>query len=89
MSAVQRVGDSDSGGGSILQGVNSVRVNGIPISVNGNPVSGHGLGEHGGPKTRNTQSSVRAANIPVIKTGDADTCGDSRVGGSPNVRVGG
>lgn len=91
----QRVGDSNSGGGKIVKGVNSVRVNGKPISVLGNPVACHNpCGQPGGSphcnaKTKNTQKTVRAGGKPVIKTGDTDTCGHGRVGGSPNVFVGG
>jgi hypothetical protein len=34
-------------------------------------------------------SSVRAGGKPVVVTGNADTCGHARVGGSPNVFAGG
>ena len=90
MSNVQRVGDTDSGGGSIAQGISSVRVNGIPIAVSNMPVTSHPrhYPHSGGTMTQATQSSVRAAGIPVVKEGDHDTCGHTRVGGSPDVKVG-
>jgi hypothetical protein len=33
-------------------------------------------------------ASVRAGGSSVVVTGDADTCGHARVGGSSNVRAG-
>ena len=41
MPAVQRIGDSDSAGGVITSGVNSVRINNRAVSVDGSPVSPH------------------------------------------------
>jgi uncharacterized Zn-binding protein involved in type VI secretion len=91
MPAVQRVGDSDSGGGVIIGGVPTVFVNNRPISVNGDPVTGHfpfGI-VHGSPCTMQQQNStVFANNILVVITGDADTCGHSRLNGSPDVFIG-
>ena len=86
MPAVPRVGDADSGGGVITNGVDSVRVNGIPVSVNGSGVSAHPKGHR--PVTSGGVSSVRAAGLPVNVTGNADTCGHVRTGGSSNVSAG-
>jgi uncharacterized Zn-binding protein involved in type VI secretion len=86
MPAVQRVGDADSGGGVITSGVGSVRVNGIPVSVNGSSVSTHARRHR--PVTAGGVSSVRAGGIPINVTGNADTCGHARTGGSSNVSVG-
>lgn len=90
MPAVQRVGDADSGGGVVGGGVPSVRVNNRPIAIVGNPVSAHSpfKGPHLGPVTISGSSTVRAASIPVCRTGDADSCGHTRSGGSPDVRAG-
>ena len=41
MPAVQTDGDANSAGGVVSGGVASVRVNGKPITVDGNPVSAH------------------------------------------------
>lgn len=89
MPAVQRVGDPDSGGGVIISGVPTVFVNNIQISVSGNPVTGHPpFGPHGAPCTMQQQNStVFANNILVVITGDADTCGHSRLNGSPDVFI--
>lgn len=88
MPAVQRRGDVDSGGGVITGGVGSVRVNGIPVSVNGTGVSAHGRKGRHRPVTAGGNSTVRANGIPINVTGNCDTCGHVRTGGSPNVRAG-
>lgn len=87
MPAVQRKGDSNSAGGSIQSGVDSVRVNGISISVEGNSVSAHPF-KHFGKTTSGGSGTVKAAGRRVIRTGDSDSCGHSRQGGSPNVKAG-
>lgn len=95
MPAAQRQGDTNSDGGAATSGVDSVRVNGKPIVVNGIGVSEHAPWKpakrhapHVAASTANGSSTVRAGGTPVVRTGDADTCGHSRVGGSPDVRVG-
>jgi uncharacterized Zn-binding protein involved in type VI secretion len=92
MPAVQRVGDSNSAGGQATGGVPSVRVNGRPVVVVGNGVTGHApWGKPHPPHAAATVTggsvSVRAGGKPVIRTGDVDTCGHPRVGGSADVRV--
>ena len=88
MPAVQRQGDTDSGGGVALSGVVSVRVNNIPVVVDGISVSGHGRGPHAGPVSAGGNGTVKAGGIPVVTTGCADTCGHTRTGGSVDVRAG-
>lgn len=95
MSAVQRVGDRNSRGGILLVGVPSVLVNYRPIAVIGNPITPHPpfppappAPPHQKARAIATQRSVTAGYKPVVKTGDPDTCGHPRVGGSTNVFVG-
>jgi uncharacterized Zn-binding protein involved in type VI secretion len=88
MPAVQRVGDADSGGGVITGGVDSVRVNGISVSVNGSGVSPHARKNSHRPVTSGGVGSVRAGGTPVNVAGNSDTCGHARTGGSNNVRAG-
>lgn len=89
MPAVQRVGDKNSEGGAIQQGDSSVTVNGIAIAIGEKPVSPHPKGKpHTTAKTKASQSSVIVNGHPVVITGDKDTCGHARVGGSPDVTVG-
>ena len=94
MAAVQRDGDANSAGGIVSGGVASVRINGRPVTVNGNPVTPHapwGRREHpphAAPVTANGMAGVKVGGIPVVTTGCPDTCGHPRVGGSPDVRIG-
>jgi len=95
MPAVQTDGDANGAGGVVSGGVASVRVNGKPITVNGNPVSSHApwrpAGAHAPHQAATTtggNGTVRAGDIPVVTTGCADTCGHARAGGSGDVRAG-
>lgn len=88
MPAVNRVGDADSGGGKVTAGIDSVLVNGRPISVNGKPVSGHGKAPHSAPSTASGLTNVIAGGIPVNVVGNPDTCGHARAEGSPDVTAG-
>lgn len=96
MPTVQRRGDSNSAGGIAQGGVESVRVNNRPIMIPNQPVTPHppyprrgrNVHNNGSQRTANGVSTVRAGNQRVVVTGDADTCGHPRVGGSNNVRAG-
>lgn len=91
--SVQRKGDANGAGGVITGGVSSVRVNGRPIATVGLGVSPHpccgrpGCSKHCSAKTSGGSSSVRANGRPVSLTGNSDSCGHSRAGGSPDVRA--
>lgn len=94
MPAVQRQGDPNATGGIITSGVGSVRVNNRPVAVPGKSVTPHPCcGRKGCPpihcsaKTSGGRS-VKAGGQPIIVTGDKDSCGHGRQGGSPNVRIG-
>lgn len=88
MAAVQRKGDADNGGGVIQGGVDSVRVNNLAVSVDGTSVSPHAKKNSHRPTTAGGVGSVKAGGKPINVTGNADTCGHTRVGGSPDVRAG-
>ena len=97
MPAVQRQGDSNSGGGVATGGVDSVRVNGRPIMIPNQPVTPHPpygrrgsrtIHNNGSQMTAGGNPTVKAAGQPVVVTSDSDTCGHARAGGSENVRVG-
>ena len=88
MPAVQRVGDVDSGGGVITGGVDSVRVNGIAVSVDGSGVSAHARKNSHRPVTAGGVGTVRAGGSPINVAGNADTCGHARTGGSSDVSAG-
>lgn len=86
MPAVQRLNDLNDAGAAITSvGQGFVYCNGRLVSVVGDPVQGHGLGPHASPLT-NVGSSFNYINgKKIVITGNVDTCGHSRVGGSPNV----
>lgn len=95
MAAVQRQGDANDAGGVASGGISSVRVNGRPIMVTGQPVSPHPCcGQrrcppiHCSATTAGGSSTVKAGGISIVLTGDADTCGHARAGGSADVRIG-
>lgn len=96
MPGIQRNGDANAGGGVAQGGIPSVRINGIAVMIPGQPVTPHppyprrGRNEHnnGSQKTAGGVSSVRAGGNPIVVTGNADTCGHARVGGSGDVRIG-
>ena len=97
MPAAQRQGDTNSEGGAATSGVASVRVNGKPIVVDGVSVSPHAPWPqrrrnphppHASATTGGGNSTVRAGGKSVVTTGNVDSCGHARTGGSPNVRVG-
>lgn len=95
MPTVQRVGDANTAGGVIINGIGSVRANGRPIAPVGASVSPHpccgnsGCGAHCSAKTTATIASVRAEGKLITLSGSVDTCGHTRSVGSPNVRIGG
>jgi uncharacterized Zn-binding protein involved in type VI secretion len=93
--AVQRVGDRNSAGGVITNGDGSVLINGRAVAIQGASVSAHPCcGQKGCPpthcnaKTQANNSSVLVNGVPLVLTGDVDTCGHPRAGGSADVRVG-
>jgi uncharacterized Zn-binding protein involved in type VI secretion len=95
MPAVQRVGDQNNAGGVILDGDSTVLINGRAVAVRGSAVSPHPCCGHKGcppthcnAKTQNENSSVLVNGKPIIVTGDKDTCGHARAGGSSDVTIG-
>jgi uncharacterized Zn-binding protein involved in type VI secretion len=87
---VVRLTDPNSCGGIPMNGVTSVRVNGIPIVVTGASVSPHTnyRTPHTTAHTLSKTPSVRAGGMPVVSASDVDTCGHPRLNASPNVRIG-
>lgn len=92
MPKVHRVGDSNDGGGIISSSLQStVFANNLLVSVDGSPVTPHIPFEppHVGTITANGSSTVFINGIRVNRLGDADSCGHTRIDGSPDVYVGG
>ena len=93
MPAVQREGDVNSAGGAVTAGVASVRINGRSVTVNGTLVLPHAPWgrphpPHAAARTTGGISTVKAGGIPINVTGNPDTCGHPRAGGSGDVRAG-
>lgn len=81
---IVRVGDVNSGGGKVVNGDNSVRINGRPVAVDGSMVQCHSdfKGQHVHARCRATNNSIRVNGKRLIFVGDTDTCGHKRVQGS-------
>lgn len=95
MLAVQRVGDRNSAGGVVLNGDDTVLINGRAVAIQGASVSPHpccgALGcppTHCNAKTQSKASEILVNGVPVVLTDDIDTCGHPRSSGSPDVFVG-
>ena len=87
MAAAQRMTDANTGGGTISSVPQStVYANSKLLSVNGSSVQNHVL--HIGATTANGSSTVFAGGTAVNRTGDADSCGHTRGGGSDDVNIG-
>jgi uncharacterized Zn-binding protein involved in type VI secretion len=95
--AVCRVGDKNEQGGVILNGENSVLVNGRPIAVFGSKVTPHpccgtpnrpDCAVHCNATTTSTNGTVLAGGKPVVTVGDKDTCTHPRKNGSSDVVIG-
>lgn len=88
----QRKTDANDAGGVIenTDGNSTVFANNLLLSVNGSIGSGHGIGVHSANawETQGGSVNVFAHNVPINYTGNTDTCGHGRVGGSPNVYIG-
>ena len=84
--AIVRVGDVNSGGGKVLSGEPSLRINNREVAVDGSPVSCHtnNKGEHVHARCRASQSTITVRGKPIIFVNDTDTCGHIRVQGSPD-----
>jgi len=88
MPAVHRLGDPNTAGAAItLVAQGTVFVNGLLWAINGSQVAGHGRGAHAGPNTASGSGTVFIGGISVNFQGNADTCGHTRAGGSPDVFV--
>lgn len=84
-SNVQRLGDVNDVGAPIesVVGQGFVFCNSRLVSVVGDNVQSHGT--HGPVRTAQGSSFMFINGKRVIRAGDRDDCGHTRVGGSPNV----
>lgn len=94
MPGIQRVGDANTAGGVVTGGIDSVRVNGRPVALAGKSVTPHPpCGRLNAPPihchavTTGGSGTVKAGGIAISRTGDVDSCGHARSGGSSDVTV--
>lgn len=93
MPQTHRIGDCNDAGGCVTSTPNgTVYADNILIAVNGAIGTSHAPCPAPSPPhcagnwtTANGGPTVFAENIPINKTGDADTCGHTRAAGSPDV----
>lgn len=70
-----------------------MRVNNQPVVVDGTSVSAHAPWgrphpPHASAVTKGGNGTVKAGGVPINVSGNADSCGHSRVAGSSDVRIG-
>lgn len=93
MPQVVRVGDANETGGLVTDGPSNVFVNGRRINTHVSGVTPHpccgsdGCSAHCSANTTTGSATVFAGGKPVVYVGVSDTCGHTRVQGSPNVFV--
>jgi len=95
MPLVVRLGDVNTGGGSVMPGVPTVLTNGQPTVTYGtgfvtpHPICGKPGGiAHCVAKVGFGNPRVLVGGMPIVFVGVTDTCGHSRATGSPNTIVG-
>ena len=80
MHGIARVGQ-DSAGGTIVGALQDfVTVEGTLWAVLGDPVAGHGRGEHSGPQMAEGSSFIRINGTPVCREGHIASCGHPATG---------
>ena len=86
---IVRVGDVNSGGGIVISGEPSVRLNGLDIALDGSPVTPHphprGATQHDHAHCVATEQNIKVKGKRIIFVGDVDSCGHTRIQGSPDV----
>ncbi len=91
MPRVHRVGDRNSAGGRITKGDKSMIVDGRPVAPIGSPVSPHKpcpkKKKHCRAKTAQGSNSFLVNGKKVTVENNKDTCGHTRVAGSPTFIV--
>lgn len=71
----------DSAGGPQLAGGQSlVTINGQPVVLKGDPVTGHGKSPHSSPTMAEGSSLFKINGIPVVLEGHKATCGHPSTG---------
>jgi len=88
MPDISLVGQSQAGG--VIQGPGAgpvMTVTGLPVSLVGDDVAGHGTGAHAGPKMVEGSVKMTFKGIPVVISGKRASCSDA-ANGNPKFTVG-
>jgi len=85
MSAIARMGDSISHGGSITGGSGDTKANSIGVARVGDSAT---CSEHGSVTIVSGSSTVKVNGRAVARVGDSLSCGATITGGSGNVNSG-
>lgn len=82
MPGIARVGEDTAGGKITGDLAPTVIVNGFPIAVKGAAVAPHGDSPHASAVMVGSSGDVIANGIPICRSGDLASCGDSASGSS-------
>lgn len=82
MPAITRVGVNQAGGVIVGPGAGTVKAEGARVSLKGDNVAAHGKPPHAAPTMVGSSSTVFADGKPVVRAGDAASCGHSANGAS-------
>lgn len=85
MPSIQRQGDSNVRGGVISSGDASVRIDGVPVAVQGSPITAYNIGKARAPAVTTGTSTVRVNGRPLTLSNNVDSRGTSMRGGSSSV----
>ena len=93
MPGVVRKGDKNDAGGKTLKGSPALLADGIEVCPITMPVSAHfnffpPHAPSGLPKTAEGVSTFLVDGLPVCVIGNKDTCGHTRIEGSPTMIIG-
>jgi uncharacterized Zn-binding protein involved in type VI secretion len=72
--------DTDTAGGTIIEGSGTVFVENKAVVRIGDAVAGHGIAKHAAPKMETGSGTVFANGIAVCRAGDTADCGDAATG---------
>ncbi len=83
---IARVSDATSHGGTVLNGLATVRCTGLPIALVGISIASCASLHAAGPITSGS-TTVFAAGIPLARVGDTTGCGAQIISGAANVFI--
>lgn len=88
MKKLSRKGDTNTKGGKIIKGAQTVFANGIAVGLHVSEITPHPSGDkHKAAKTTQGSPTVFADGKAVLRVGSGCSCGDNINQGSPDVFV--